>query len=311
MSFNKLKQNRDAAIQKLLGAAAAGAKPNYSGDSEGYWQPTVDKAGNGSAIIRFLPGAEGDDLPWAKYWDHGFKGIVTGRWFIEKSLTSIGSECPVSKMNSRLWNTGLESDKEKVRARKRRLHYVSNILVISDPENPEAEGKVFKFKYGKKIFDKIEEAMKTEFADEVAINPFDFWGGANFKLKIRQVEGYRNYDKSAFDASTELFKGDEAKLEALYGQLQSLASYTDQANYKSYAELEKKLVEVLGAEEVFGADGLSSLPQPVAAPTQRSVVPVDKDEDADDDIDLSPPAKTKGASAEEDSLSYFANLANK
>ena len=198
MSFEKLKANRDNAIQKLVAASATNTEKKDYGDDR-MWKPTVDKAGNGYAVIRFLPAAEGEDLPWVRYWDHGFKGS-TGRWYIERSLTSIGQQDPVSELNSQLWNTGRDEDKEIARQRKRRLHHVSNILVVSDSANPENEGKVFLYEYGKKIMDKIMDVMQPQFADETPVNPFDFWGGANFKLKIRNVEGYRNYDKSEFDA---------------------------------------------------------------------------------------------------------------
>ena len=186
MSYTNMKSNSSDAISKLFAAAekAGGGteKKSYGDDRE--WKPTVDKAGNGYAVLRFLPATEGQDVPWVRYWDHGFKG-PTGRWYIENSLTSIGKDDPVSEMNSQLWNSGRDEDKETARARKRRLHYVSNVYVVSDPSNPENEGKVFLYKYGKKIFDKIMDVMQPQFQDEKPVNPFDFWGGADFKLKIR------------------------------------------------------------------------------------------------------------------------------
>ena len=204
MSFANLKRNRDQ-ISNLLQAAEAvgGSTEKKSYTDERMWKPTVDKAGNGYAVIRFLPAGEGVDVPWARYWDHGFKG-PQGQWYIEKSLTSIGLNDPVGEMNSLLWNSGIEADKDKARTQKRRLHYVSNILVVSDPGNPANEGKVFMYQYGKKIFDKIMDMMQPQFQDEEPVNPFDFWEGANFKLKIRQVEGYRNYDKSEFASTSAL-----------------------------------------------------------------------------------------------------------
>ena len=201
MSFANLKKNRDT-ISKLLDAANAtgGGTDKKSYNDERLWKPTVDKAGNGYAVIRFLPAAEGQELPWVRYWDHGFKG-PTGKWYIERSLTSIGLEDPVGELNSKLWNSGVDEDKETARKQKRRLHYVSNIQVISDPGNSANDGKVFMYQYGKKIFDKLMDAMQPQFADEEAYQPFDFWEGADFRIKIRQVEGYRNYDKSEFAAS--------------------------------------------------------------------------------------------------------------
>ena len=196
MSFANLKKNRDQ-ISKLLQAAEAvgGSTEKKSYEDNRFWKPTVDKVGNGYAVIRFLPAAECNDLPWARYGDHGFKG-PTGLWYIERSLTSTGQQDPVGELNSKLWNSGIDADKEIARDRKRRLHYVSNVMVVNDPANPANEGKVFMYQYGKKIFDKIMDLMQPTFADEKPVNPFDFWEGADFKLKIRQVEGYRNYDKS-------------------------------------------------------------------------------------------------------------------
>lgn len=311
MSFNKLKQNREAAISKLVNAAEKASGAKAYGDDR-MWSPAVDKTGNGYAIIRFLPSKDGEDLPWVRYWDHGFKG-PTGRWYIENSLTSIGQTDPVGELNSVLWNSGNEKDKEVARERKRRLHYVSNILVISDPANPENEGKVFLYKYGKKIFDKINDLMQPQFQDETPINPFDFWGGANFRLKIRNFEGYRNYDKSEFDKPSELFDGDDTRLEEVYNKLHSLSDFTDPANYKSYAELKKKLIEVLGEEAVNGSSSVSAAPvaemnvgrsvEPAAAATVSSAY---EDDDDDSDVNMS---SSDSSGDDDDDLSYFAKLA--
>ena len=299
MSFAALKASREDAMNKLISAADSTKDKSYGNDGE--WKPTVDKAGNGYAVIRFLPAPQGEDLPWAKYWDHGFKG-PTGRWYIENSLTSIGQKDPVSDMNSYLWNTGRDEDKDIARQRKRRLHYVSNIMVITDQGNPANEGKVFLYKFGKKIFDKVMDVMQPQFADETPVNPFDFWGGADFKLKIRQVEGYRNYDKSEFDNPTPLLGGDDTKLEEVYGQLKSLTDFVDPANFKSYAELQRKLYEVLGEDGVPGvstevATELNETSEPVVdAPTPVEPTPVAQ------------PAQT-GDKEDDDALSYFAKLA--
>ena len=225
MSFANLKRNRDQ-ISKLLQAAESaggGEKKNYGDDR--VWKPTVDKAGNGYAVLRFLPASEGAELPWVRYWDHGFKG-PTGQWYIEKSLTSIGQQDPVSEYNSELWNSGIESNKEIVRKQKRRLHYVVNALIVSDPANPANEGKVMLFQFGKKIFDKIMDVMQPQFQDEEPVNPFDFWAGAHFKLKIRNVEGYRNYDKSEF-ASPAPLSNDDDELESIYNKMHDLNEFTD------------------------------------------------------------------------------------
>jgi len=302
MSFEKLKQNRSSAIDKLVSAAekVSGATKTYGDDR--LWSPAVDKAGNGYAVIRFLPAKEGEDLPWVRFWDHGFKG-PTGRWYIENSLTSIGQADPVSEANSLLWNSGVESDKDIARDRKRRLHYIVNALVISDPANPQNEGKVVLYKFGKKIFDKIMDIMQPQFQDEQPINPFDFWTGTNFKLKIRNVEGYRNYDKSEFDKPSELFAGDEARLEEIYGQLYSLSDFVDPANYKSYADLKRKLIEVIGA----AAAGATVDQTPVYESTHVGASHV-AEEPA---VASSAPSsfETPTDDGDDESLSYFAKLA--
>ena len=206
MSFANLKSSRGSSIDQLVKAAEAVStkteSKNY--DDDRFWKPTRDKAGNGYAVVRFLPAKEGEDLPWVRYWDHGFKG-PTGLWYIENSRTSIGQDDPVSESNGLLWNTGRDEDKALARDRKRRLHYVSNVLVVSDPSNPQNEGKVFVYKFGKKIFDKIMDVMQPQFADEQPVNPYDFWEGADFKIKIRKVEGWVNYDKSEFAQAAPIY----------------------------------------------------------------------------------------------------------
>ena len=296
MSYANMKAARDTAIGKLLAAAetaGGGEKKSYADERK--WKPTVDKAGNGYAVIRFLPAAEGQDVPWVRYWDHGFKG-PTGRWYIEKSLTSIGKDDPVSELNSQLWNSGRDEDKEVARARKRRLHYVSNIYVVSDPSAPENEGKVFLYEYGKKIFDKIMDVMQPQFQDETPVNPFDFWGGADFKLKIRQVEGYRNYDKSEFADSSEFLEADDAKLEAVYGSLHDLSEFIDPAQYKSYGDLKKKLFEVIGEAEVSNTH------------TTAESVALDDDIPYGDEPGTPTPVEAKSGE-EDDAMSFFAKLA--
>jgi hypothetical protein len=302
MSFEQLKQNRDNAISKLVAASTSNNEKKSYGDDR-VWKPTVDKAGNGYAVIRFLPAGGGEDLPWVRYWDHGFKGS-TGRWYIERSLTSIGQNDPVSELNSQLWNTGRDEDKETARQRKRRLHHVSNILVISDSANPENEGKVFLYEYGKKIMDKIMDVMQPQFADETPINPFDFWNGANFKLKIRNVEGYRNYDKSEFDASTKLYDDDETRLEEIYNNLYKLDEFTDPEYYKSYAELQKKLFEVIGEADV--ANTFSPVQTVEMNTTKEPIV----DAPAPQTVSEPVSSTSDGDTGDEDSLSYFARLAN-
>jgi len=215
-----------------------------------FWQPEVDKSGNGAAVIRFLPAAavDGDDaLPWVRIFSHGFKG-PTGLWYIENSLTTLGQKDPVSEFNSKLWNESSDDNspqRKQARNQKRKLNYISNIMVISDPKNPANEGRVFLYKFGKKIFDKITLAMNPEFEGDVAVNPFDFWNGANFKLRIRQVEGYRNYDQSSFDSPSAL-SVDDVKLEEIWKKEHSLKEFIDTKNFKSYDELKARLSEVIG-----------------------------------------------------------------
>ena len=291
MSFEALKRSRGSNISKIIKAAGA----TNSGETKSYvddriWKPTVDKAGNGYAVIRFLPGTE-DSLPFVRYWDHGFKG-PTGQWYIENSLTSIGQPDPVGELNSRLWNSGIESDKDRARTQKRRLHYVTNIYVVSDPSAPQNEGKVFLYKFGKKIFDKIYDQMNPAFADETPIDPFDMWEGADFKLKIRNVEGYRNYDKSEFASAAALLNAEEAKLEEVYGKLNNLNEFTDPKNYKTYDELKAKMLRVLGEESSTGAYTVKEeikINEPVAA--------------------YEPVTAENISSEDEDTLSYFSKLA--
>ena len=214
-------------------------------DDERFWKPELDKSGNGYAVIRFLPAPNGEDIPWQRMFSHSFQG--PGGWYIENSLTTINKNDPVGEVNRRLWNSGSEADKETARRQKRKLSYYTNIYVVADPKHPEHEGKVFLYKFGKKIFDKIMESMQPQFDDEEAINPFDLWKGANFKLKIRKVEGFWNYDKSEFDAVAPLLDTDAA-LEKVYGAEYPLKPFHEEANFKSYTELKEKMERVLGQE---------------------------------------------------------------
>ena len=249
--FSALKRNRNTfdSLKKAMEAPSSNAEAGSKDDTR-FWQPEVDKAGNGMAVIRFLPApaADGDDaLPWVRVFNHGFQG--PGGWYIENSLTTLNQKDPVSEYNSILWNSGIEANKEIARKQKRRLTYISNILVVSDPKNPENEGQIRLYKFGKKIFDKISEAMNPEFADETPLNPFDFWEGANFKIKIRQVEGYRNYDKSEFDSITPV-DGDDDKLEAIWKKEYSLKEFLEPKQFKAYDTLKAKLDKVLGLDGV-------------------------------------------------------------
>ena len=243
MSFADLKkQSSLGSLTAKLVKEVEKANTSGGGGDERLWKPELDKTGNGYAVIRFLPAPENEEFPWAKMYTHAFQG--PGGWYIENSLTTNGQKDPVSDYNRELWNSGNESDKDVVRKQKRKLSYYSNIYVVKDPTNPSNEGKVFLFKYGKKIFDKIMEAMQPEFEDETPINPFDFWQGANFKLKAKNVAGYRNYDSSEFTKTEALLDDDDA-LETLWKGQFSLEEFTSADQFKSYQDLEKRMNAVL------------------------------------------------------------------
>ena len=271
MSLSSLKKG--SSLDKLKKAVEQSSAGNGGGKNvdDRFWQPEVDAAGNGYAVIRFLdtPAVDGEDgLPWVQIWSHGFQG--PGGWYIENSLTTIGKTDPVSEYNTVLWNSGIEANKEIARKQKRKLTYIANVLVVSDPKRPQNEGKVFLYKFGKKIFDKIKEKLEPQFADETPLNPFDFWKGADFKVKIRNVEGYRNYDKSEFAAAAPLFEGDDAKIEKVWKSAHSLKDFLKPENFKSYDELKAKLDRVLGAGGVSGATAKRVDDEEAAAPTIRS-----------------------------------------
>jgi hypothetical protein len=303
MSFADLK-SKSMDVSKLVTAAnemTGGTTEKKSYGDDRFWKPTVDEGGNGYAVIRFLPAGEGQELPWVRYWDHFFKG-PSGQWYIEKSLTTIGQNDPVSELNSRLWNSGVEDDKEIARKQKRRLHYVSNILVVSDPSNPANNGKVFLYDFGKKIFDKIMDKMQPEFPGEEPVNPFDFWNGADFQLKIRNVAGYRNYDKSEFKAPSALFEADEVKLEATYNQMFDINEFVEPTSFKPYDELKGRLQVVLG--EAVGANAVTS----TANVSQSAEENVGRSA-PEPEIVQSPVPAVGAEEDEDDTLSYFAKMA--
>ena len=275
-----------------------GAKKSFSDDT--MWKPELDKTGNGYAVVRFLPTPEGEEMPWVSYFDHGFQG--PGGWYIEKSLTTLNKQDPVSEYNTQLWNTGIEANKEIARKQKRRLHYVSNVYVVSDPKNPDNEGKVFKYRFGKKIFEALKEAISPAFADENAINPFDLRDeGANFKIKIRKVDGYWNYDKSEFDSVSPLFD-DEAKLNSVFGQVHSLSDVIAPSEFKTYEELKEKLERVLGSASTSTAESVSQDMEEV--PWSN----VNTESVAEEPV--VPTAETSSPQEEDDAMDYFKNLAN-
>ena len=286
MSFASLKKS---SFQDLLAKADTLNKSEAkSGPDERLWKPEVDKAGNGYAVIRFLPAPNGEDLPWAQVWTHAFQG--PGGWYIENSLTTLGKKDPVSDLNRELWNSGGEGSPQRAQARnqKRKLNYYSNIYVVKDSANPENEGKVFLYRYGKKIFDKIMESMQPAFEDETPVNPFDLWKGADFKLKITKVAGFWNYDKSEFDAPATLGDLSDKELEGIWKQEHSLSAYNADDQFKSYEELKERLDRTLKStyrHDPETVDEEAPVPTPTAAPT-----PV--------------------ATGSDDTLSYFAKLAS-
>ena len=302
MDISALK-SRKYDINKLVDAAQAaggGDKQKNDRDDETIWKPTVDDAGNGYAVIRFLPSES--NVPWVQYWDHFFKG-PTNKWYVEKSLTTIGKDDPMSESNSRLWATGREEDRDTVRKRKRKLHYVANILVVSDPSAPQNEGKVFKYDFGKKIFDKISDLMQPEFPDESPVDPFDLWEGADFQLKIRKYEGYRNYDKSDFKSPSALFDGDETRLQAVMNTIHDLEHYVDPKTFKSYEELSAQVAAVLGESAPQTTREHVSTDAPQSAPAMASQA---------EPVVATAPASVDEAdeSGDDDAMSYFQKLAN-
>lgn len=300
VKFADLKKKKGKFKDLLDAVEKESNKGGFEKDTR-FWQPTVDEAGNGFAVIRFLPPPAGEEFPWVKVYSHGFKG-PTGKWYIENSLTTLGQDDPVGEFNSSLWAKGDDVSKKQARDQARRTSFYSNIMVINDPKAPENNGKVFLYRFGKKIFEKIKDAMNPEFEDEDPMNPFDFWEGANFKLKIRQVEGYRNYDKSEFEAPTVLAE-DESELEAIWGQEHSLQEFISPKNFKEYDALKRHLDVVLGT--VSGGAAAAA----AAVPSQGESV---------DRVVDSKPAKavkqeeavTASTESEDDDLEFFRKLEN-
>ena len=294
-ALKRSKSNLDTLVSELNKVAEPQKQKNSYAD-ERFWKPELDKSGNGYAVFRFLPAVKGEDLPWARLWSHAFQG--PGGWYIENSLTTLNKKDPVSESNSLLWNSGVEADKEIATKRKRKLSYIANILVVNDAKHPENEGQIKLFKFGKKIFDKITEAMKPEFEDEKPINPFDFWEGANFKLKIRKVDGYWNYDKSEFDSPSPI-KSNDDEIQQVWDKQYALKTFLAPENFKSYDELKSKLDKVLsGVRNTGTAEDVAippaaqvSKPDVVAEAVSAPTPAVEEDEDSDE------------------TLSYFSKLA--
>ena len=304
MSFADLKKQSKlgSLTEKLVKEVE---KMNTSGSSEDdrFWKLSVDKSQNGYAVIRFLPAPEGEDLPFVKVYSHAFQG--SGGWLIDSCLTTLNQKCPVCEHNSGLWNNGTDAGKEQARKQKRKLTYISNIYVVKDPANPENEGKTFLFKYGKKIFDKLTEAMQPEFEDEEAIDPFDFWQGANFKLKAKNVAGYRNYDSSEFARPDALLEDDD-EMEAIWKKQYSLAEFVAPDQFKTYDELKKRLDYVLGNR------GVPMMQDQETVEMEESFERERRGETSNSDNDFNSPDITMSSSSDDEddeTLKYFAALA--
>lgn len=310
LSIAELRKSRGTQLSKLTAEVDKLSSGNFKKEDDRFWQPTVDKAGNGYAVLRFLPAPVGEDVPFVRTFDHGFKG-PTGKWYIEKSRTSMpGEEDPVSKMNSELWAQGENSAGRKTVSgdnangqpgTKRRTSYTSNVYVVDDPENPANNGKVFLFKYGKKIFDKLNDAMNPKFKDETAINPFDLWEGCNFKLKIRKFEGQRNYDKSEFDRTTvgNVDGKTENELEVIWKSEHSLQAFLDPKEYKTYEELQKKLNAVMDPNGTPATRAAREEPQSEAPRQARSEEPK---------LTNTAPSQAQPGEEDDESLDFFRKL---
>jgi len=309
MSFATLKKQSNSVFEKLTKEVEKISNPESgSGADERLWKPEMDKSGNGYAVIRFLPAPEGEDIPWAKVWSHAFQG--PGGWYIENSLTTLNKKDPVGEMNRQLWNSGSDADKEIARKQKRKLSYYANIYVVEDPAHPENEGRVFLYKFGKKIFDKVMAAMQPEFKDETPINPFDFWQGADFKVKIRKVDGYWNYDKSEFSRPGTLGNFSDDQLEAVWKKEYSLTEFTDEKNFKTFEELEARLNQVLNSKAPARrtVDRETEEDEMVTAPS----APSSWNEEVSSfrsTVSAAPSLPTFNSEDEDDDLSYFARLA--
>ena len=307
MGFSDLKKQSSlgSLTSKLVKEVEKMNNTGGSNTDDRLWKPEMDKSGNGYAVIRFLPAPDGEDLPWVKLFSHAFQG--PGGWYIENSLTTVGGKDPVGDLNRSLWNSGNESDKDVVRRQKRKLSYYANIYVVKDPTNPQNEGRVFLYKFGKKIFDKVMDVMQPEFEDETPINPFDFWAGANFKLKIQKKDGFWNYDKSEFDKVSPVLDDDDA-LEALWKKQYSLTAFTASDQFKTYDELKRRLDYVLGSKAKAHAaqeteyDGYAA--QETKKVTEEEVL-----QKLETSYKESKNVSTAATEEEEDPLSYFAKLA--
>jgi len=307
MDIQALRKMRNSDFSKIAGEFEKIANPQSESKSyvdDRFWRLEGDKAGNGTATIRFLPRVEGDELPWVRIFSHGFQG-PTGKWYIENSLTTLGENDPVGELNTKLWNSGSEANKEIARKQKRKLSFTANVLIVSDPKHPENEGKVMLFKFGKKIFDKIMDKARPTFEDEKPVNVFDLWEGANFKLRMRKKDGYANYDESVFSEPAPITE-DEDKLLAVVNAQHKLTEFTDRKNFKSYDELKKKLEEVLSGDS-FASKSAAEIAEEEDRPVRAASEPA-KSAPAFTPK-ASKPAPTSVDDDDEDVMAYFEKIA--
>jgi hypothetical protein len=305
MDIQALRKMRNTDFGKITAEFDKIANPE-SGGTKSYkddriWKLEADKAGNGTATLRFLPRVEGDELPWVKIFTHGFQG-PTGKWYLENSLTTLGENDPVGELNSKLWNSGSDANKEIARKQKRKLSYICNVLIISDPKHPENEGKVMLFKFGKKIFDKLMDKAKPTFEDDKPVNIFDPYDGADFKLRMRKVDGYPNYDQSTFMDQAQLAGGDEEKMVEILNRSYKLSEFLDRKNFKSYEDLNKKLSDVLDADAPLARSAATlSEDDSYVAPTRNASAPTQV---------ASRPVSVSSSNDEEDVMKYFQKIAD-
>ena len=308
--FASMKKNSKTAsnilAKELEKVTKGGGENSYKDDR--MWQPEVDKTGNGYAVIRFLPAPPSEDLPWVRVFSHGFQS--KGGWYIENCPTTIGQKCPVCEANNELWNSGNDDDKNIARDRKRKLSYISNILVVDDPVNPANNGKIFLYRYGKKIFDKINDKMNPQYKDEDPVNPFDFWQGANFKIKIRNVDGYRNYDKSEFSAASPVLDGDEKALEALWRKEYPLQDFVKPDQFKQYGELKTKFQSVINGSSTAKAENMDLSEDEEETPQKKFTPKFPAAEAKSPGREAKPKSKTEDSDEDDDALDYFKRLAN-
>lgn len=297
-SLRKMRNSDFGAITSAFEKVANPQQDSKSYQDNRFWRLEGDKAGNGTATIRFLPRVEGDELPWVRIFSHGFQG-PTGKWYLENSLTTLGENDPVSDLNTKLWNSGSEANKEIVRKQKRKLGFTANILVVSDPKHPENEGKVFLFRFGKKVFDKIMDKARPTFEDEKPLNVFDLWEGANFKLRMRKKDGYSNYDESAFMEPSAVSDNEDTLLNIVNSQ-HKLSEFLDRKNFKPYDELKKKLDQVLSGDS-FSGKSAAEMAEEEDRPSAPAFVPKASKP--------APQAKSADAEDDEDVMSYFKKIA--